>query len=57
MPLRKYCKICRRLFKKRYLTQSKNGNYYCPKCLIDLYRKKIFSNEGEMKFIKGECEL
>ena len=41
---RGYCKICREPIKKGYLTQGKNGDYYCAKCLIDLNREIEFEN-------------
>ena len=33
------CNICREPIKKGYLTEGKDGNHYCAKCLIDLNRK------------------
>jgi hypothetical protein len=33
------CKICKEPIKKCYLTEGRDGNYYCAKCLIDLNRK------------------
>lgn len=34
------CFICREPIKKGYLTEGKDGNHYCAKCLID-FNKKI----------------
>ncbi len=41
---RGFCKICWEPIKKGYLTQGKDGEYYCAKCLIDLNREIEFIN-------------
>lgn len=33
------CKICGEPIKKGYITQWKDGDYYCVNCQIDLNRK------------------
>ena len=58
------CKICGEQIKKGYLTQWKDGDYYCAKCQIDLNRKIEYKTilqrrklELKQQLIELEIEL
>jgi len=58
------CKICGESIKKGYITQWKDGNYYCINCQIDLNReieyKTILQHrklELKQQLIELETEL
>lgn len=58
------CKICGEPIKKGYLTQWKDGDYYCAKCQIDLNQKMEYKTilqhrklELKQQLIELETEL
>ncbi len=57
-----YCKICGEPIHKCYLTQGKDGKYYCAKCLVDTnknikYEKILKKRKYELKEQLKEIEI
>lgn len=56
------CKICGESIKKGYLTQWKDGDYYCAKCQVDLnrnieYKTILKRRKYELKHQLMELEI
>lgn len=58
------CKICKEPIRIGYLTEGKDGDYYCPNCLIDINRRidiksilKRRQNELRRQLAELEIEL